>query len=66
MHTGIDIGAPHGSPVVAVANGYVVFQGSLGGYGNAIMIEHGDCRTLYGHLSKIYVKAGEKYMQAKG
>jgi len=60
MHTGIDIGAPHGSPVVAVANGYVVFQGSLGGYGNAIMIEHGDCRTLYGHLSKIYVKAGEK------
>ena len=60
MHTGVDIGAPYGSPVVAVANGYVVFQGSLGGYGNAIMIEHGDCRTLYGHLSKIYVKAGEK------
>ena len=60
MHTGVDIGAPYGSPVVAVANGYVVFQGSLGGYGKAIMIEHGDCRTLYGHLSKIYVKAGEK------
>jgi len=60
MQTGVDMGAPYVSPVVAVANGYVVFQGSLGGYGKAIMIEHGDCRTLYGHLSKIYVKAGEK------
>jgi len=60
MHTGVDIGAPQGSPVVSVKDGSVVFAGDMGGYGNAIMIEHGDCRTLYGHLSRIYVKAGEK------
>ena len=45
MHTGIDIGR-HGSPVVAVKDGYVVYRGVMGGYGNTIMIEHGDCRTF--------------------
>lgn len=60
MHTGIDIGASQGSPVVAVKDGYVVYRGVLGGYGNTILIEHGDCRTLYAHLSKFNVQAGEK------
>ena len=60
MHTGIDIGAPHGSPVVAVQDGYVVFRGNMGAYGNVVLIEHGDCRTFYAHLSRINVKAGEK------
>jgi murein DD-endopeptidase MepM/ murein hydrolase activator NlpD/3D (Asp-Asp-Asp) domain-containing protein len=59
MHTGIDIGAPHGTPVYAVKDGYVVYKGVMGGYGNTILVEHGDCRTLYAHLSKITVKAGE-------
>ncbi|MDR9756945.1 MAG: M23 family metallopeptidase [Thermoanaerobacterales bacterium] len=60
MHTGIDIGAPHGSPVVSVQDGYVVFRGNMGAYGNVVLIEHGDCRTFYAHLSRINVKAGEK------
>jgi murein DD-endopeptidase MepM/ murein hydrolase activator NlpD len=60
MHTGIDIGAPRGSPVVAVKDGYVVYRGVMGGYGNTIMIEHGDCRTLYAHMSRFNVNAGER------
>jgi hypothetical protein len=60
MHTGIDIGAPHGSPVVAVKDGYIVYRGDMGAYGNAILIEHGDCRTLYAHLSRFNVKSGDK------
>jgi murein DD-endopeptidase MepM/ murein hydrolase activator NlpD len=60
MHTGIDIGAPHGSPVVAVRDGDVVFKGSLGAYGNVVLIEHEDCRTFYAHLSRINVRSGEK------
>lgn len=60
MHTGIDIGAPHGSPVVAVKDGYIAYRGDMGAYGNAILIEHGDCRTLYAHLSRFNVKSGDK------
>ncbi|KUK11493.1 MAG: M23B-like peptidase [Clostridia bacterium 41_269] len=59
MHTGIDIAAPHGAPVVSAADGTVIFAGRMGAYGNAVMVEHGTCRTLYAHLSDILVRAGQ-------
>ena len=70
-HTGIDIGnTPTGTPVVAAADGVVTYAGWLGGYGNCVMINHGDgVVTLYGHGNKILtsvnkeVKQGETIME---
>lgn len=61
FHTGLDIAAPFGSPVQAPADGLVVETGWQQGYGNCIVISHGNgVATLYGHLSKILVKTGQK------
>jgi murein DD-endopeptidase MepM/ murein hydrolase activator NlpD len=60
FHAGIDIGAPMGAPVVAVASGTIVSAGWNGGYGKAITIQHnGVQQTLYGHLSEIFVQPGQ-------
>ena len=60
-HTGVDIGAPHGSTVYAYSEGTVSFAGWKGGYGNIIHIRHGNgMETRYAHLSKINVKVGQK------
>jgi murein DD-endopeptidase MepM/ murein hydrolase activator NlpD len=60
FHQGLDIAAPIGTPFRAARSGTVVFSGSLGGYGNAIVLEHGDgYRTLYGHAAKLLVSPGE-------
>lgn len=60
FHSGVDIGAPMGAPVVAAGSGTVVSSGWLGGYGKAITIEHnGVQQTLYGHLSEIFVQPGQ-------
>ena len=40
-HTGVDIGAPHGSSVVAANAGKVIYSGWFGGYGNCVQIDHG-------------------------
>jgi len=59
-HKGLDIRAPMGAPVKAMAKGQVVFAGKKGGYGNCIVLRHGNgFETLYGHLSKILVKNGQ-------
>jgi murein DD-endopeptidase MepM/ murein hydrolase activator NlpD len=59
-HGGIDIGAPVGTPVHAPAPGVVAFAGRHGEYGIAVMIDHGnDVRSLYGHLSRLHVAAGQ-------
>jgi murein DD-endopeptidase MepM/ murein hydrolase activator NlpD len=51
-HRGVDYGAPTGTPVLATASGRVSFQGSKGGYGNAVVLKHGGSySTLYAHLS---------------
>jgi murein DD-endopeptidase MepM/ murein hydrolase activator NlpD len=60
FHGGIDIGAERGTPVHAPAAGTVTFAGSHAEYGLSVTIDHGgDLRTIYGHLSKIMVTAGE-------
>lgn len=61
VHKGLDIAAPYGSPVKAMAKGTVEFAGLRGGFGNCIMLKHGNgFETLYGHLSKILVKVGQQ------
>jgi murein DD-endopeptidase MepM/ murein hydrolase activator NlpD len=65
MHAGKDLAAPEGTPVVAALSGKVVSSGLAGGYGLAVEIEHQRPlrRTLYGHLSELYVQEGEMVSQ---
>lgn len=64
-HTGIDIGnTPTGSPVVAAEDGVVTYTGWLGGYGNCVMITHGEgVVTLYGHGNKILTSVNTQVKQ---
>lgn len=60
-HTGIDITAPKGTPVYATADGIVSSEKAQMGYGTTVIINHGySYQTLYGHLSKRVVKAGQR------
>jgi murein DD-endopeptidase MepM/ murein hydrolase activator NlpD len=60
-HSGMDIGAPRGTPVLAPAAGTVVFAGSQPEYGITLIIDHGnDIKTLYGHLTRVDVTAEQK------
>ncbi len=61
FHSGIDITAPQGSKVLATADGVVEFAGWYGDYGKTVIIRHpSGYLTLYGHLSQIDVKEGQK------
>lgn len=65
-HEGIDIGFPIGTKVLACESGTVISAGWNGGFGNCIIIDHGNgIQTLYGHLSKINVKAGQKVVRGQ-
>ncbi len=65
-HHGVDYSAPYGSPVHAVASGVVKVAGWMGGYGKTVIIKHSNgFETLYGHLSSIAVKAGQKVEQGQ-
>jgi murein DD-endopeptidase MepM/ murein hydrolase activator NlpD len=62
-HTGLDIPAPHGTPILASGGGRVVSAGYKGAYGRVVVIDHGDgLSTLYGHASKLLVRAGDVVM----
>jgi len=61
MHTGLDIGVAHGTPVKAADYGIVTYSDWWGGYGRCIIIDHGrGYATLYAHLSKQIVKKGDR------
>ena len=61
FHKGVDIAAPMGTDVYCAAQGKVIFAGQKNGYGNCVIIEHGNgLATLYGHLSKILVDANQQ------
>ncbi len=60
-HTGIDISAPTGTPVHAVAEGMVTFAGVRNGYGDVIEIDHGNgYMTRYAHNSALLVHPGQR------
>jgi murein DD-endopeptidase MepM/ murein hydrolase activator NlpD len=66
-HLGIDIAAFVGDAVYASDNGVVVFAGwSTGGYGNMVMIDHGNgYQTVYGHMSAVAVGCGQSVYQGQ-
>jgi murein DD-endopeptidase MepM/ murein hydrolase activator NlpD len=67
MHAGKDFAAPEGTPVVAALGGRVVSSGMAGGYGLTVEVEHDNPRrrTLYAHLSELFVKAGDRVRQGE-
>ena len=73
FHTGLDIAAPLDQPVGAAAAGVVILAtssvdsaGHLAGYGNYVVVEHGDgFVTLYGHLDKLLVSTGQAVQQGQ-
>ncbi len=61
MHSGVDIAAPRGSPVLAAADGTVAYAGWFGGYGKIVILDHGEgVSTLYAHLSSILTQEGRQ------
>lgn len=64
-HLAIDIAASTGDPIFASDSGVIVFAGwALGGYGNMIMVDHGNgYQTVYAHLNDVYVGCGQSVNQ---
>ncbi len=61
FHTGTDFAIAQGTPIYASASGTVKFAGRKGGYGNLVIIDHGNgYQTYYAHCSALYVSAGQK------
>jgi murein DD-endopeptidase MepM/ murein hydrolase activator NlpD len=61
MHTGVDLGCGNGTPIGAAGDGVVVSAGWNGGYGNAVVIDHGNgLATLYGHQSSLAASPGQR------
>ncbi|MGB3491210.1 MAG: M23 family metallopeptidase [Elainellaceae cyanobacterium] len=65
MHTGTDLAAPMGTPVVAAYSGRVTVSDFVGGYGLTVVLRHDEqtTETLYGHLSETFVRPGEMIEQ---
>jgi murein DD-endopeptidase MepM/ murein hydrolase activator NlpD len=61
FHSGVDIGSSYGQAVIAPADGMVVFADYLGGYGRALVLDHGhSISTRYGHLASFAVAVGQE------
>lgn len=63
LHAGIDIAAPTGTPIYAAKAGTVLVAGSQSGYGNTVVLDHGDMSTRYAHQSRLAVAQGERVGQ---
>ena len=67
MHTGIDMAAPQGSPIYAAEDGVVILAEWWSGYGNAVIIDHGDgLWTLYGHIRNGGIKVSNGQTVKRG
>jgi murein DD-endopeptidase MepM/ murein hydrolase activator NlpD len=65
-HLGIDYAAPRGTPVMAASDGVVIAAGWSGGYGRTVRLRHANgYQTLYGHLSRIAVRKGQRVHQGE-
>ena len=61
QHNGIDVAAPTGAPIQAIAAGSVIFSGWKAGFGKTVIIRHEDgSESLYGHASRLLVHVGEQ------
>ena len=66
MHEGVDIGCAYGTPNRAAAAGTVIHAGWLGGYGNLVVVDHGNgLSTAYAHASSILVSVGQTVSQGQ-
>ena len=67
LHKGLDFAAPQGTPIYATGNGVVKVASRMdGGYGNHVIINHGyGYETLYGHMVKIKVRAGQRILRGE-
>jgi murein DD-endopeptidase MepM/ murein hydrolase activator NlpD len=66
MHEGIDIGCSYGTPIWAAADGTVIWSGWRGGYGNAVIVDHGNgLTTVYAHASSLLVSQGTQVSQGQ-
>ncbi|MCP9487454.1 MAG: peptidoglycan DD-metalloendopeptidase family protein [Gaiellaceae bacterium MAG52_C11] len=66
MHEGIDIAVPTGTPVVASAAGTVIVAGWMGGYGNLVVVDHGNgISTAYAHNSSLAAGVGQSVAQGQ-
>lgn len=59
FHSGVDIPAPSGTPIVAAKSGTVIMSKLMSGYGNVVMVDHGDTVTVYAHCSALNVGVGD-------
>ena len=60
MHTGVDLAAPSGTPVLAAKAGRVALVQAVGGYGMTVLLNHGEgVETLYAHLQQALVREGD-------
>lgn len=66
FHSGVDLAAPYGTPVMASDSGRVIFNGWYGGYGKVIIVDHGmNFSTLYAHLSRASIGRGKSVVKGE-
>lgn len=66
VHEGMDIGARIGTPILASANGVIIFSGRKPGFGNAVLIDHGyGIETVYAHANSLNVKKGQMVLRGE-